>query len=171
MKSIQEIAREIPNTKVFSKLDAKSGFMQIQLDEESSKLKTFNTPLGRHRWLRLPFSLKCSPEIFQRIMEQMLEGIKVEIHCDASSTGLAACLTQNGNPVVYSSRALTDAGQRYAQIEKEKAAIVHACKKFHCYVFGNEVTVFTDHKPLEQIFKKQLLSAPMRLQRMLLALQ
>ncbi|GFO32670.1 retrovirus-related pol polyprotein from transposon 17.6 [Plakobranchus ocellatus] len=51
------------------------------------------------------------------------------------------------------------------------AAIAHACKKFHCYVFGNEVTVFTDHKPLEQIFTKQLLSAPMRLQRMLLALQ
>ncbi|GFO32675.1 transposon ty3-i Gag-Pol polyprotein [Plakobranchus ocellatus] len=51
------------------------------------------------------------------------------------------------------------------------AAIAHACKKFHFYVFGNEVTVFTDHKPLEQIFKKQLLSAPMRLQRMLLALQ
>ena len=31
--------------------------------------------------------------------------------------------------------------------------------------------MYTDHKPLEQIFKKQLLSAPMRLQRMLLALQ
>ena len=95
----------------------------------------------------------------------------VEIHCDASATGLGACLIQNGNPVAYSSRALTDCEQRYAQIEKEMAAIVHACKKFHCYIFGKEVTVYTDHKPLEQIFKKQLLSAPMRLQRMLLALQ
>ena len=74
VRSIEEIAREIPNAKVFSKLDAKSGFMQIQLDEESSKLTTFNTPLGRYRWLRLPFGLKCSPEIFQRIMDQMLEG-------------------------------------------------------------------------------------------------
>ncbi|GFR57872.1 Reverse transcriptases (RTs) from retrotransposons domain-containing protein [Elysia marginata] len=69
MKSIEEIVREIPNAIVFSKLDAKSGIMQIQLDEDSSKLTTFNTPLGRYRWLRFPFGLKCSPEIFQRIMD------------------------------------------------------------------------------------------------------
>ena len=80
----------------------------------------------------------------------------VELHCDASSTGLGSCLIQNGNPIAYSSRALTDSEQRYAQIEKEMAAIVNACKKFHCYIFGKEVTVYTDHKP-EQIFKKQLL--------------
>ena len=42
MRSIEEIAREIPNAKVFSKLDATSGFMQIELDEESSKLKIDN---------------------------------------------------------------------------------------------------------------------------------
>ncbi|GFR57874.1 retrovirus-related Pol polyprotein from transposon opus [Elysia marginata] len=53
----------------------------------------------------------------------------VEIHCDASSTGLGAYLIQNGNPIAYSSRALTETEQRYAQIEKEMAAIVHACKK------------------------------------------
>ncbi|GFS18592.1 Pol polyprotein [Elysia marginata] len=53
----------------------------------------------------------------------------------------------------------------------QEHSLVHACKKFHCYIFGKEITVFTDHKPLEQIFKRQLLSAPMRLQRMLLALQ
>ena len=44
--------------------------------------------------------------------------------------------------------------------------------KFHCYIFGKTVTVFTDHKPLQEIKKKKpLLSAPMRLQRMLLRLQ
>ncbi|GFS05246.1 transposon Ty3-I Gag-Pol polyprotein [Elysia marginata] len=95
----------------------------------------------------------------------------VEVHCDASSTGLGAVLVQDNKPVAYSSRSLTDTETRYAQIEKEMLAIVHACKKFHCFIFGKEVTVFTDHKPLEQIFTKQLLAAPMRLQRMLLTLQ
>ena len=56
----------IPDAKVFSKLDAKSGFLQIELDEVSSLLTTLNTPLGRYRWLR---------QRFQRIMDQMLEGI------------------------------------------------------------------------------------------------
>ena len=30
----------------------------------------------RYRWLRLPFGIKCAPEIFQRIVDQMLEGIE-----------------------------------------------------------------------------------------------
>ena len=67
---------EIPDAKLFSMLDAKSGFHQIKLDEASSFLTTFNTPIGRYRWLRLPFGLNCAPEIFQRIMDQMIEGIE-----------------------------------------------------------------------------------------------
>lgn len=59
MRTIEEVVAEIPDAKVFSILDAKSGFHKIRLDEESSLLTTFNTPVGRYRWLRLPFGLKC----------------------------------------------------------------------------------------------------------------
>jgi hypothetical protein len=76
MRTIEEVVAEIPDAKVFSILDAKSGFLQIKLDEESSYLTTFNTPIGRFRWTRLPFGVKCAPEIFQRIMDNMLEGVK-----------------------------------------------------------------------------------------------
>lgn len=75
MHTIEEIVSAMPGAKVFSVLDAKSGFLQIELDEASSLLTIFNTPIGRFRWLRLPFGLKCSPEIFQRIMDEMLDGI------------------------------------------------------------------------------------------------
>lgn len=74
-------------------------------------------------------------------------------------------------PVAYGSRALTDAQKRYAQIEKELLAIVYGCEKFHQYIYGKEVEVESDHKPLESIFKKSLHQAPPRLQRMLLRLQ
>ena len=50
-------------------------------------------------------------------------------------------------------------------------SIVRACKKFHPYIFGKEVTAYNDHKHLEQILKKSLLAAPMQLQRMILNLQ
>lgn len=95
----------------------------------------------------------------------------VEIQCDASSMGLGAVLLQDSKPIAYASRSLTDTEVRHAQIEKEMLSIVYACSKFHHYIFGKHVHVFNDHKPLESIHKKPLLSAPMRLQRMLLKLQ
>ena len=50
-------------------------------------------------------------------------------------------------------------------------AIVFACVRFEQYIFGQQVTVQSYHKPLETIFKKQLMKSPKRLQRMLLQLQ
>ena len=54
MKTIEDVISDIPKAKIFSVLDAKSGFFQIQLDETSSYLTTFNTSIGRYRWLRSP---------------------------------------------------------------------------------------------------------------------
>ena len=93
------------------------------------------------------------------------------IQCDASKDGLGACLLQEGRPLSYASRALTESEKNYAQIEKELLVIAFATKRFHQYVYGNTVTVQSDHKPLEVIFKKHLSKAPARLQRMLLQLQ
>ena len=71
----------------------------------------------------------------------------------------------------YASRSMTDTEAHYAQIEKEMLSIVFAVERFEQCVYGRPVKVETDHKPLESIFKKSLISAPKRLQRMLLRLQ
>ena len=39
-------------------------------------MTTFQTPEGRYRWLRLPFGLSVSSEIFQKRLHQALEGLK-----------------------------------------------------------------------------------------------
>lgn len=317
--TVEEVVSSMPKAKVFSVVDANHGFWQIQLDEESSKLCTFNTPIGRYRFLRLPFGVSSASEVFQRAVAQMIEGLDgvvnviddllvwgendeehdrrlvqllnrarewnlklnkskckirtpeiryighilsaeglkpdpekvravaqiptpenkqalmrfmgmiqylakfipnmaevsaplrkllesdvdwhwedgqvrsfeklksllthaptlkfydvqkpVTLSVDASSEGIGAVLMQEGKPVAYGSRALSDAQRRYAQIEKELLAIVYGCEKFHQYVYGKDILVESDHKPLEAIFKKALYQAPSRLQRMLLRLQ
>ena len=95
----------------------------------------------------------------------------VHIQCDASERGLGAALLQNGKPVSFASRALTDTETRYAQIEKELLAIVFSCEKFDHFTFGRTVHVQSDHKPLESILNKPLYRAPKRLQAMIMRLQ
>ena len=95
----------------------------------------------------------------------------VTISCDASPTGLGGVLMQDGCPVAYTSRSLTEAESRYAQIEKELLAVQFSLERFNQYTYGKKVTIESDHKPLEAIVKKSLAAAPPRLQRILLRMQ
>ena len=63
--TLKEITPNLTGAKLFSKLDARNGYWNIKLDEESSYLTTFNTPFGRFRCLRMPFGLRMSQDIFQ----------------------------------------------------------------------------------------------------------
>lgn len=71
-----DITSTMSGARYFSKLDASSGFYQIVLDEESAKLCTFNTPFGRHCFLRLPFGICSAPEVFHRTVQQLFDGME-----------------------------------------------------------------------------------------------
>ena len=97
--------------------------------------------------------------------------MRSHLTCDASSHGLGAACLQDGKPVAYASRALSATQMKYAQIEKDMLAVVFACNKFHDYIYGWQVTIETDHKPLETLFKRCLSLVPQRLQKMMMQLQ
>lgn len=92
----------------------------------------------------------------------------ITLSVDASSKSLGAVILQENQPIAYATKALTASQQNWPQIEKEAFAIKFGCHKFHDYVFGKNLTIETDHKPLETIFKKPIQCAPARLQRILL---
>ena len=62
LPTIDDLLPQLSISKVFSVVDAMNGFWHVHLDEESSYLTTFNTPLGRYRWLRMPFGITSAPE-------------------------------------------------------------------------------------------------------------
>ena len=95
----------------------------------------------------------------------------VEGQGDASANGIGFVLKQKGQPVSYSSRALTASERNYSQIEKELLAQVFGVERNHQYVYGRKIVLWSDHKPLETICKKPLATAPKRLKRLLLRLQ
>ena len=69
VRTIDEVIPKVSGASDFSILDARSGFLQVELDDESSKLCTFSTPWGKYSWKRLPFGLTCSGDVFQEKMD------------------------------------------------------------------------------------------------------
>lgn len=80
--TLDEIALKLKGKKIFTVIDMKEGFYHIPLDEASSKLCTFITPFGKFRFTRLPFGLSCSPEVFQRVNEEIFKDLNVGIYFD-----------------------------------------------------------------------------------------
>ena len=82
------------------------------------------------------------------------------IQVDASQVGLGAVLLQNGKPIAFASKTLTEIECRYANIEREMLAAVFGAERFHTYVYGWSFTIESDHKPLESISRKNLADTP-----------
>ena len=74
-RTVDDILPELPHSKYFSLLDAKSGYWHVPLDKESSFLTTFNTPWGKCRWLRLPFGLRVAGDVFQERIDRVLRSV------------------------------------------------------------------------------------------------
>ncbi|XP_052130313.1 uncharacterized protein K02A2.6-like [Frankliniella occidentalis] len=64
------------NKTYFSVLDLTSGFWHCKLDKQSSELCKFSTPFGIYQFLRLPFGLNVSPEIFQKAVYDLFGDIE-----------------------------------------------------------------------------------------------
>ena len=317
--TIEEVTHKLAGATVFSKLDAKSGYWAVQLNEDSQLLTTFNSPVGRFCFKRLPFGLCVSQDVYQSAMDDILrdlpgvvsiaddiivfgssreehdnnlrclmeranerglvfnpvkchinvpevqffgniygkDGVRPDpakvqaindfappksekdlqtflgmvtylssyipnlsehtavlrgllrkdsefqwclehesafrklqtlicdatqlvyfdpkkdttVQVDASQHALGAALLQDDKVVAFASKSLSEVEKRYANIERELLACVFGAERFHTYLYGKSFTILSDHKPLEMIARKNLASAPARLQRMLLRLQ
>ena len=102
------------------------------------------------------------------------------IETDASGGGLGAAIVQTRTStnchrdespdnsilltIVFVSKSISSAEKTYSNIEREALRIIYGLKKFHHYCFAREVSIFTDHKPLSVIFKKDVATLAQRLQ-------
>ena len=75
MRTLDDVMPQLSGARYFTKLDARSGYWAIKLENQSSFLTTFNTPYGRYRFLRLPFGIKASQDEFQYHIDQCYEGL------------------------------------------------------------------------------------------------
>ena len=73
---IDDLLDQLNGKRVFSTLDAKSGYWQIQVDSKSKAKTAFIPPGGLFEFNVIPFGLCNAPATFQRLMQRMLAGLE-----------------------------------------------------------------------------------------------
>ena len=76
---IEDSLDSLSGAVIFTSLDLKSGYWQVELDEDSIPLTVFTVgPLGFYECLRMPFLLTNAPATFQRLMENCLGDLHLD---------------------------------------------------------------------------------------------
>lgn len=74
--AMETIFANLSDATVFAKLDLREAYWQIKIDKKARELCTINTSKGLYQFNRLPKGMKNSSAVFQRVMEQILDGIQ-----------------------------------------------------------------------------------------------
>jgi len=89
---VEEILDCLAGSQYFTVLDMKSGYYQIEIDEQHKQRTAFTVgPLGFYEYNRLPFGLTNSPATYQRVMEEILG----DLH-------MRACLIYLDDVIIFS---------------------------------------------------------------------
>ena len=79
LPNAEDLFAMLAGGQVFSKIGLSHANHQVELDEESHKYLTINTHKGLYRYKRMPFGVSSAPAHFQRIMDQILQGVKFTV--------------------------------------------------------------------------------------------
>ena len=109
--------------------------------------------------------------------------LSIYIETDASEKGIGVMMLQPDNsventsytevpnnlrPVFYASKTLTMTESNYSNVECEMLGVVFSVLHFKHFMYGRQIHIITDHKPLITLFAKNLATTLPRLSCMLI---
>jgi len=75
LPNIADFSSRLHGSKVFTKLDLTKGYYQVPMAPGDVPKTAVITPFGLFEWLRMPFGLRNSGCTFQRLMDQIFQGL------------------------------------------------------------------------------------------------
>ena len=72
---IQDFAAQLEGCSIFSKIDLVKGYHQIPVSADDVHKTAVITPFGLFEFVRMPFGLRKAAQSFQRLMDNVLQGI------------------------------------------------------------------------------------------------
>ena len=74
--TVDEVIQDLNQSKVFSKLDIRLAYHQIEITPDSREITAFMTHTGVYRYKRLMFGINYAPEMYNKVMNRVFQGLE-----------------------------------------------------------------------------------------------
>ncbi|KAA3473874.1 Gag-Pol polyprotein [Gossypium australe] len=165
---IDDLFDQLKGATVFSKIDLRSGYYQLQEKDSNIPKTAFRTSFLGH--IVSAFGIRVDPSKISTILNwkppknvsKVQSGKEFVIYSDASLNGLGCVLIQEGKVIAYASRQLKPHEKNYPTHDLELATIVFALIIWRHYLFG-KANVIVDALSRKPLFALRALNAQLDL--------
>ncbi|GJY54470.1 retrovirus-related pol polyprotein from transposon 17.6 [Tanacetum coccineum] len=162
---IDDLFDQLLGSRVYSKIDQRSGYHQLRVREEDIPKIAFRTRYGHYKFqVLLAITSDLSKQkLYSALILALPEGNEnFVVYCDASRKGFGAVLMKRENVIAYASRQLKIHEKNYTTHDLELGVVVFALKMWRHYLYGTKYVVFTNHKSLQHILDQKELNMRQR---------